>query len=173
MAVQSNDPKSDVQGPQQDAGPQFAIQRLYIKDLSLESPNSPKIFLESWEPQLNMDLGTQTSALGNDAHEVVLTVTVTVKIKESTAFLVETKQAGIFSLTGFPGDQLQRMLGSFCPNILYPYACSTVTDAVVRAGFPQLYLTPVNFDVLYDQHLQEQSKKSDNSDGSAGSGQIQ
>lgn len=136
--------------------PEFVIQRLYVKDLSLETPNSPHIFLEAWEPELNMDLQTKANALGEGAHEVELTVTVTVKIKDKTAFLVEAKQAGVFTIKNFPEDQMHPMLGSFCPNILYPYAREVVTDAVMKAGFPQLYLMPVNFDALYEQQLQAQ-----------------
>jgi preprotein translocase subunit SecB len=136
--------------------PQFAIQRIYIKDLSLEAPSTPQVFLENWEPQLNMDLFTQSSSLGEGSHEVVLTVTVTVKMKEKTVFLAEVKQAGIFTLLNFPDDQIKPLLGSFCPNVLYPYAREAITDVVVKAGFPQLYLAPVNFDALYEQHQNEQ-----------------
>ena len=132
--------------------PEFAIQRLYVKDLSLETPNSPKIFLDAWEPQLHMDLATDASlVLDEGVREVVLTVTVTVKLKDKVAFLVEVKQAGIFALKGFTDEQHGHMLGSYCPNILYPYAREVVSDAVMRAGFPQLYLAPVNFDALYEQ----------------------
>ena len=133
-------------------GPNFGIQRIYVKDLSLEVPNSPKIFLEKWEPQLSLDLHTQTNKIDENVHEVILTVTATAKLGEQSAFLIEVKQAGIFSLAGFPEDQIRPMLGSFCPNILYPYAREAVTDAVIRAGFPQLYLSPVNFDALYAQN---------------------
>ncbi len=139
--------------------PEFGIQRIYVKDLSLECPNSPNIFLDTWEPELNMDLATNVNALGENNHEVTLTVTVTVKIKDKTAFLVEVKHAGIFTIANFPEDQIRPMLGAFCPNILYPYAREMVTDAVVRAGFPQLYLAPVNFDALYQQHEQEQQQE--------------
>lgn len=154
------------------AQPEFAIQRLYVKDLSLETPNSPKIFLEQWEPELNMDLATDASSvLEENVREVVLTVTVTVKIKEQVAFLVEVKQAGIFSISGFPEDQLHHMLGSYCPSVLYPYAREVVTDAVMRAGFPQLYLAPVNFDALYEQHKQQEGDQpittASNDDGAA------
>lgn len=142
----------------QTAQPEFAIQRLYVKDLSLETPNCPQIFLEPWEPELNMDLGTDASlVLEEGIREVVLTVTVTVKIKTKVAFLVEVKQAGIFALKGFSDEQMHHMLGSFCPNILYPYAREVVSDAVMRAGFPQLYLAPVNFDALYEQHKQAEA----------------
>lgn len=146
------------EGNAEQQGPEFAIQRVYVKDLSLESPSVPHIFLEEWDPELNMDLSTAANALGEGAHEVVLTVTVTVKVKDKTAFLVEVKQAGIFGLNGFPEDQMRPMLGSFCPNILYPYAREAVTDAVVRAGFPQLYLAPVNFDALYQQQEEQEGR---------------
>lgn len=140
--------------------PEFAIQRIYVKDVSLETPNTPKIFLEAWEPQMHMDLATDaTLVLEDGVREVVLKVTVTVKIKEKVAFLVEVKQAGIFALKGFTEEQLQHMLASFCPNILYPYAREVVTDAVMRAGFPHLYLAPVNFDALYEQHKKEGKTK--------------
>lgn len=144
---------------QQSNTPEFAIQRIYIKDLSVESPNSPHIFLEPGEPEVKMDLATNANDLGNNTREVVLTVTVSVKIKDKTAFLVEVKQAGIFTLANFPDEQLRPLLGSFCPNILYPYAREVVTDAAVKAGFPQLYLSPVNFDALYEQY--EQNKTGD------------
>jgi preprotein translocase subunit SecB len=134
---------------------QFGIQRIYVKDMSVEVPNSPKVFLENWEPEMNMDLGTKAESLENNTYEVVLTLTITVKIKSMVAFLVEVKQAGIFTLQNFPEDQVKPMLGAFCPNVLYPYARATVTDLVVRAGFPQLYLTPVSFDALYEQHERE------------------
>lgn len=141
---------------QAEVQPEFSIQRLYVKDLSLETPNTPQIFLEPWEPKMHMDLGTDASAVLEDGlREVVLTVTVTVKIKERVAFLVEVKQAGIFMLKNFTEEQIEHMLGSFCPNVLYPYAREVVSDAVMRAGFPQLYLAPVNFDALFEQHKQQ------------------
>lgn len=142
--------------------PEFAIQRLYIKDLSFEAPNSPQIFLQEWQPELNMDLATKVNDLGDNSHEVILSVTVTVKIKDKTVFLVEVHQGGIFTIKNFPKEQLRPMLGSFCPNILYPYAREVVTDVVVRGGFPQLYLAPVNFDALFEQH--EKSKKESDAD---------
>jgi preprotein translocase subunit SecB len=146
-----------TQQPVQPLQPEFAIQRMYVKDLSLEAPNTPQVFLEPWEPEMHMDLATDASTvLEEGVREVVLTVTVTVKIKTKVAFLVEVKQAGIFAVKGFTDEQLHHMLVSFCPNILYPYAREVVTDSVMRAGFPQLYLAPVNFDVLYEQQKQEQ-----------------
>ena len=132
--------------------PEFAIQRLYVKDSSFESPYSPQVFFEEWNPELDLDLATKTNNLGNDNHEVVLTLKATVKMKEKTIFIAETFQAGIFIIKNFPEDQMRPMLGSFCPNILYPYAREAITDMVVRGGFPQLYLAPVNFDLLVEQH---------------------
>lgn len=140
---------------QEQTGPEFGIQRIYVKDLSLEVPDSPAVFLKKWEPHLNLDLKTNTSTIEENLHEVELIVTVTVTLEEKTAFLVEVKQAGIFSLKDFPEDQIKPMLGSFCPNVLYPYAREVITSAVTNAGFPQLYLTPVNFDALYQQSQQQ------------------
>ena len=144
--------------------PEFGIQRIYIKDLSFEAPNSPQIFLDEWRPELDMDLATKTNALGEDSHEVILRVTVTAKMKEKTIFLAQVQQAGIFVIKNFQEPQLRPMLGSFCPNILYPYARAAVTDIVMHGGFPQLYLSPVNFDALFQQHEQshgESQKKPD------------
>ncbi len=145
----------------QATGPEFVIQRLYLKDLSLEAPNSPKIFLEEWKPEVNLDLETKADKIDADTYEVTLRITVTVKIEKMTAFLVEVAQAGIFTLKDFPKDQEHPMLGSFCPTILYPYAREAVTNAVIKAGFPQLYLAPVNFDAL----LAEQNKQKQASGG--------
>jgi preprotein translocase subunit SecB len=159
VSEQTKSPNGAAQ-PTDQAQRQFAIQRIYVKDMSVEVPNSPKIFLKNWEPEMNMDIGTKAEPLENHTYEVILTLTITVKIKEEVAFLVEIKQAGIFTLQGFPEEQLRPMLGAFCPNILYPYARATVTDLVIRAGFPQLYLAPVSFDALYEQHERERQKKS-------------
>jgi len=153
--------KAEAGATAEEEGPQFAIQRIYVKDLSFESPSAPKIFLKEWQPELHMDVGTKTEAIDDDTHEVILTVTITVKVDGKTAFLVEVKQAGIFTIKDFPEDQVAPVLGSFCPNVLYPYARQVVTDAVVQGGFPQLYLAPVNFDALYQQHLQKQADKGD------------
>jgi len=163
--------KQPIINPDETTDPEFSIQRLYVKDLSLEAPNSPEIFLEDWEPQMNLDLETNANKLDGETHEVVLSVTVTVKIKEKTAFLIEVKQAGIFSLKDFPTDQERSMLGSFCPTILYPYAREAITDAVAKAGFPQLYIAPVNFDALLAEHDAQQDGKS-NASGQEDDGVI-
>ena len=140
-------------------GPVFTIQRIYVKDSSFEAPNSPNVFKEEWKPEVNVDLQTKTDKLDDDVFDVVLHLTVTVKRENTTSFLCEVKQAGIFTVKGFPEDQLNHALGSMCPNILYPYAREAISDMVTRGGFPQLLLAPVNFDALYLQHLEKQKKE--------------
>ncbi len=134
---------------------QFSIQKIYTKDMSFETPNSPKIFTEKWEPSVDFNLGSHVEPLENSFFEITLTITITVKNKDAVAYLVEVNQAGIFALGGFDDQEMGPMVGSFCPNILFPYAREVVSDLVVRGGFPQLLLAPVNFDALYAQHLQQ------------------
>lgn len=143
---------------------QFAIQKIYTKDISFETPNSPQIFTQKWEPALDLNLGTHVEKLENSMYEVSLSLTVTVKIADSIAYLVEIKQAGIFAISGFSEQEMGPMLGSFCPNVLFPYAREAVSDLVGKGGFPQLILAPVNFDALYMQHLQQNQQKNDNGD---------
>jgi len=138
----------------QAAQQQFAIQKIYLKDLSFETPNSPGIFTEAGEPDMNVDLNTSSQQLHEGVFEVVLGVTATVKIKEKTAFLVEVHQAGVFNIAGFTDDEMGQVLGAACPNILFPFAREAVADLVNKGGFPQLVLQPVNFDMLYLQELQ-------------------
>lgn len=141
----------------------FAIQKIYVKDLSFEAPNSPQSFTEQWEPKVNLELNTNTQGVAEHNYEVVLSLTVTVSNNEKTAYLVEVQQAGIFHLEEFPDSVLRAMLGSFCPNILFPYAREAVSDIVTRGGFPQMLLNPINFDALYEQHLQQQAQQADTS----------
>lgn len=140
--------------------PQFEIQRIFVKDLSYEAPNTPHTFLEEWKPEVQLNLETKSNRIQDNTHEVILSVTATVTSNKKSAFLIEVHQAGIFQITGFPNDQLRQMLGSFCPNILFPYAREVISDVVVRGGFPQLLLAPVNFDALYAQHMEEQKNSS-------------
>lgn len=135
----------------------FAIERLYIKDASYEAPHMPQILNGEWQPVLSVNLQTKTVKLEAPAFEVVLIVTVTAKLGDKVAFLVEAQQAGIFVLEGFEPADLENMLNSFCPNILFPYAREFISDLVVRGGFPALYLAPVNFDALYQQHLDKKT----------------
>ena len=134
--------------------PQFGIQRIFTKDVSFESPNSPEIFRQEWKPQIKLDLNTQTKALDESTFEVVLTLTVSAKIEDQTAFLCEVQQAGIFTISGFPDENRDQMLGAYCPNILFPYARETIDQAVTKGSFPALMLAPVNFDALYAQNQQ-------------------
>jgi preprotein translocase subunit SecB len=140
---------------------QFAIQKIYTKDMSFETPNSPKIFTENWEPSVEFNLGSHVEPLENNFFEIVLTLTITAKHKDTVAYLVEVNQAGIFSLGGFSEQEMGHMVGSFCPNILFPYAREAVSDLIIRGGFPQLLLAPVNFDALYAQHLQQVAPSSE------------
>jgi preprotein translocase subunit SecB len=138
----------------------FGIQRLYLHDSSFESPNSPLIFENEWQPELNLELSTQTKPLENDHHHVLLKVTATAKVASKVAFIAEVSYAGIFLLQNFEKEILNQMLGSFCPNILYPYIRAIITNLVMEGGFPNLYLAPVNFDALYMQQKErlEQEK---------------
>jgi len=136
---------------------QFNIQKIYTKDISFEAPNSPKVFTEKWEPQNNLDLNTNANPIADNTFEVVLSLTVTAKPGDNTAYLCEVQQAGIFTIEGFSETNQHAMLGSFCPNILFPYAREAISDIVTRGGFPQLLLAPINFDALYEQHMQQQN----------------
>ena len=133
---------------------QFSIEKIYLKDVSFESPAAPAIFTEDWSPEINMELNSQANPVENGFYEVELNITVTAKNHETTGFLVEVKQCGIFSISGMDEANLNGMLGSFCPNILFPYAREAISDLVSKGGFPQLLLAPVNFDALYAQHMQ-------------------
>jgi len=139
----------------QDSQTHFSIQKIYVKDLSFESPGSPQIFLEKWEPDVNLQLTNKGTLLSDSTHEVVLNVTVTVKLKDKIAYLVEVQLAGIFNIMGFDKAQLAAWVSSYCPQLLFPYAREVVSDLVTRGGFPQLLLAPINFDALYRQHLEQ------------------
>jgi preprotein translocase subunit SecB len=142
---------------EQDEQPVFGIEKLYVKDLSVEVPHAPEIFLEREAPQVEIQLGTAGRALGDGAYEVVLTVTVTTKLEDRTVFLVEIGQAGIFRIVNVPDEQVEPLVAVACPNILFPYAREAVSDAVTRAGFAPIVLQPVNFEAMYMQRLQEQA----------------
>ncbi len=138
--------------------PHFEIQRIYLKDLSYEAPNTPQTFVEDWKPEVQLNLETKSNRIQENTHEVVLSVTATVTTSKKPAFIIEVHLAGVFVMANIPADQIRPMLGSFCPNILFPYAREVISDVVVRGGFPQLILAPVNFDALYTQHVEEQQK---------------
>ncbi len=139
---------------------QFSIQKIYVKDLSFETPHSPEIFTKQWNPEVSFNLSSNVNHLQEGVSEVNLTVTLTVKIEDQVAYLTEVTQSGIFGISGFEGGELAHLLGSFCPNLLFPYARETVSDLVTRGGFPPMLLAPVNFDAIYAQHLQEMNGSS-------------
>jgi len=144
---------------EQQEAPSFSIEKLYLKDLSVEVPNAPAIFLEREAPQVEIQLQTNGQGLGDGAYEVVLTVTVTARIEDKTVFLVEVGQAGIFRIFNLPEENLEPLLAIACPNILFPYAREVVSDAVVRAGFSPVVLQPVNFEAMYMSRLEEAAQQ--------------
>ena len=138
--------------------PSFTIEKLYVKDLSLEVPNAPAIFLEQESPEVSIQLQTGVQNLGDGAFDVTLTVTVTAKLGEKTVFLVEVGQAGIFRIRNVPEDNITPLLSVACPNILFPYAREVVSESATRAGFAPVLLQPVNFEALYAQRLQQEQE---------------
>lgn len=143
--------------PQQEQQAVFNIEKLYVKDLSLEIPHAPAIFLERENPQIDLQLHTNATPVEEGVYEVTITVTVTAKLaeKDKVMFLVEAKQAGIFQLRNIPAGEIEAVLAVVCPNILYPYLREVVSDVVVRAGFAPVILSPINFDALYQQQKQQ------------------
>ncbi len=141
------------------AGPQFAIQRVYTKDISFETPNSPAIFQKEWKPEIKLDLDTRSAKLAENAYEVVLALTVTAEVEGQTAFLAEVQQAGIFTIGNLPEAQLAHTIGAFCPSTLFPYARESVASLVNRGSFPQINLAPVNFDALFTSYMQQRAKE--------------
>lgn len=150
------------------AGPQFIIQKLYVKDVSYEAPHAPEIFTtQQWEPEVNLQLENRSKTVSGDIFEDVLTVTVTVKQGEQTAFLAEVQQAGLFTLAGFDEVTRARLLGVECLNVLFPYAREVISDVVTKGGFPPLLLAPVNFDQLYAEHRRQREQPAEEAEGRA------
>lgn len=146
-----------TEAAQPNTQPIFNIEKLYVKDLSLEVPNAPAIYLERENPQIDLQMQTQASSVEEGIFEVTITVTVTAKLpeKDKVMFLIEAKQAGIFQIRNIPAAEMETVLAAVCPNILYPYLREVVSDVAVRAGFAPVLLNPVNFDVLYQQQKQQ------------------
>ncbi|MBC8023672.1 MAG: protein-export chaperone SecB [Burkholderiales bacterium] len=134
--------------------PVFSIEKVYVKDLSVEIPNAPQVFLERDAPTVDIQLHHNSTSVEEGVFETVLTVTVTAKANDKTMFLVEVAQAGIFVARNIPGQELDQVLGIACPNILFPYVREVISDTVVRAGFPPVILSPVNFEAIYQQQRQ-------------------
>ncbi len=142
---------------EQAADKQLAISKIFVKDFSFESPQSPAVFTQGdWNPQTNLNLRSTHNALDGNAHEIVLTITVEAKDGDKTLFLVELHQAGIFEVAGYGKEELEAIVGSFCPNILFPYARETISSMIQKGGFPEFVLQPINFDALYLQAKQQQ-----------------
>lgn len=139
--------------------PTFNIEKIYVKDLSLEIPNAPTIFLDRETPQIEVGLETESAKFDDGIFEVVLRVTVSAKIGDKMMFLIETKQAGIFQINNIPSEELGPIFGVVCPNILFPYVRETISDIITRAGFPPVLLAPVNFEALYQQHLKNNESR--------------
>ena len=138
---------------------QFSVQKIYLKDVSFESPNSPQSFTagNEWQPQINVQVNSSHNSMDENLYEVVLDITVTAKQDEKILFLTEVKQAGIFMMSGFADENKGGMLGAYCPETLFPYAREAISELIAKGGFPQLLLSPVNFNALYQQQIQEQA----------------
>jgi preprotein translocase subunit SecB len=148
---------NELNEPQQQ--PMFGIEKIYVKDLSLEIPHAPDVFLSGDPPQVDVQLHHESSAISEGMYHVVLTITLTAKAGEKTVFLVEVAQAGVFQIRNLPEADLEPCLAATCPNLLYPYARETVSTVVSRAGFPPVYLAPVNFDAIYLQRKQQMKEQ--------------
>jgi preprotein translocase subunit SecB len=150
----------EQQAQDQEQQPSFGIEKIYVKDLSLEIPHAPQVFLDRETPKIGIEVHNAATSLGNGAFEAVITVTVTSKVEEKTVFLVEVAQAGIFQIRNIPDENIEGILGVACPNILFPYARETVSDVVTRAGFPPILLNPINFEAIFLQQKQKQQQES-------------
>lgn len=147
---------------------QLSLQKIYLKDASFEAPGAPQVFQEQGQPQMQMNLSQKVSKLGDEAYEVVLSVTVTCTVNEKTAYLAEVQQAGIFGLTGFEPRSLEAVLATYCPNALFPYARQAVGELVQNGGFPPLLLQPINFEQLYTEQLKRRAQEAQQAEGSTG-----
>ena len=141
------------------AGAQFTVEKIYVKDVSFEAPNAPQIFSEQGQPQLNMNLNQKVARLNAQVFEVVLGVTLTCTLGEKTVYLAEVEQAGIFGLAGFDDRTLDMMLGTYCPNVLFPYVRQSISDLITAGGFPPFYMQPINFEALYAEGLRRRSEQ--------------
>jgi preprotein translocase subunit SecB len=142
------------------AGPQLSVQKVYIKDASFEVPSAPHIFQEQGQPQIQLNLSQQVGALADNVYEVVLTVTVTCKLAEKTAYLAEVQQAGVFGLQGFDHPNRDAVLATYCPNVLFPYVRQAVSDMIQNGGFPPFLMQPINFESLYADQLRRRAEGS-------------
>ncbi|MFW6092928.1 MAG: protein-export chaperone SecB [Pseudomonadota bacterium] len=160
MSDQGSTPEAGSGDAAGGAQGQVMLERLYLKDASFESPQSPSVFTEAWKPEFNLDINTRTSSLGDDRYEVVLSATLRAKLdEERVAYIAEIQQAGIFRVSGLESAQRNRVLGVLCPSTLFPYVRETVDSVVVKGGFPAVHLAPVNFEALYAQAMRQQDEE--------------
>mgnify|MGYP002777407492 CR=1 FL=1 len=142
-----------------DQGPQLQVQKIYVKDASFEAPTAPHIFQEQGQQRIELNLNQKAQQLAPSVYEIVLTVTVTCKVGEKTAFLVEVQQAGIFGLSGFDAQQLDLVIGTYCPNIIFPYARHAISTLIEQGGFPPFLLQPINFEQIYAENLRRKQQQ--------------
>lgn len=161
-----NTPGAAAAEEAQSSAQQFALQRVYLKDMSFEAPMGVKAFMKEWKPQVDQELNTKTAKIDDTNYEVVLTLTITVKLGEETAFLVEVQQGGLFHISGLPEQALPQLFNTACPQILFPYAREAIDNLVVKGSFPALMLPPVNFDALF-AHAVQQAKAKQQAEGAA------
>ena len=158
MAEKSNGKTTDEKATDEETTQVFQTQKIYTQNISFESPNAPAIFLKEFKPELEVDLNIEAKALEDGVHHVMIRITATIKVEDTTAFLCEVEQAGIFAISGFDEANLQYLLAVQCPNTLFPFAREAISDLVTKGGFPQLLLEPVNFDAMFANHMQQAQK---------------
>ena len=141
------------------SGPELLLQSIYIKDSSFEAPSGPNLQVAEWSPQFNLNMNTSASTFAENVHEVVLTITLEAKVADRVAYLVEVKQGGLFTIRGYSEDDTRRVVGAFCPGVMFPYARQAVSDLILRGGFPPFLLPPVNFDGLFQQSLEQGARQ--------------
>lgn len=166
MAEQDTQNGAAAATPEAPQGPMFTVEKIYLKDVSFEAPGAPQVFSEEGQPNLQMNLSQKVQRLGERAYEVVLGVTLTCTIGDKTAYLCEVQQAGVFGLAGFDDQRLDAMLGTHCPNTLYPYARQVISDLIQGGGFPPFVLQPLNFDQLYAEGLRQRAQQQAQGNGS-------
>ncbi|MFZ7095025.1 protein-export chaperone SecB [Luteimonas dalianensis] len=168
MADQQPENANGAAAPNQPAGAQFSVDRIYVKDVSFESPKAPQVFSEQAQPQLNMNLNQRVTKVADNSYEVLLGITLTCTVGEnSTVYVAEVQQAGLFSLSGFEPQVLDAMLGTHCPNVLYPYARQLIGDLIQAGGFPPFLLQPINFESLYAEGLRQRAAQQQAEGGSS------
>jgi preprotein translocase subunit SecB len=166
-------PQAPVQQGQAPAGPVLSIEKIYLKDASVEVPNAPQVFLENAQPQIDVQMGTQAAQIADGLFESTLNITVTAKAADKTVFLCEVAQAGIFQIRGFGDEEMAAIIGIGCPTTIFPYARESISSLVNRAGFPPINLAPVSFEALYMQQMQQQQGNGAAPNGAGGGPKIE